>query len=226
MGQQRGVAYLVAEVYLVLQSMTFRRDWDAGRDEYRSIAADVARRQFGGSLPIGPWEYYEAMEGPLESGVFDKVAGGAVNPETDESTYNGASWLLARQTYWPDPNNPPAETTPEYQRALAQYEKVAIRDDYRWSWRDAQLQQDVYRQTIASTNRSYQRSVSMLGVVGMNHLASLIDAYVTTRIRRYGGVRAAGLSLQGIESGVHTVGDPASKRYRISSSMRFVPLTR
>jgi hypothetical protein len=60
----------------------------------------------------------------------------------------------------------------------------------------------------------------------MNHLASLIDAYVTTRIRRFGGVRAAGLSLDGIESDVRAVGDPASRRYRISSALRFVPGTR
>ena len=223
LGQQRSVAYLVAEVYLVVQALSARRDWDAARDEYRSIAADVARRPFGGDLPIGSWEYYEAMEATLESGVFDLVPGGAVDPETDESTYNGATWRLARRTHWPDPNTPPPTSSAEYQRALAFYEDRAIRDEFRWSWRDAQLQLDVYRQTISSANRSYQRSVNMVGLLGMNHLASLIDAYITVRIRRYGGVRVAGLSLDGLESEVHAVGDPAAKRYRISSAVRFVP---
>lgn len=226
LGQQRGVAYLVAEVYLVVQAISARQEWDRDRTEYRSIAADVARRQFGGDLPIGPWEYYEAMEGPLESGVFDKVPGGRVDPETDTETYNGATWQLARTTHWADPNSPPAADSPEYQRALDFYEARAIRDDYRWSWRDARLERDVYRQYIASSNRSYQRSVSMVSLVGMNHLVSLIDAYVTVRIRRYGGVRVAGLSLEGIESDVRTVGDPALKRYRFSSALRFAPAER
>ena len=231
MGQQRGVAYLVAEVYLVLQSVSQRRDWERGKDEYIAIAADVARRQFGGSLPVGPFEYYEAMQGLLEregieSGIFDRVPGGAVDPETDEATYNGGRWRIARETYWADPNSPPADSTPEYQKALAEYERTAVRDEYRWSWRDAGGVRDVYRQYIASSNRSYQRSVNMLGLVGVNHLASLIDAYVTTRIRRYRGVRAVGLSLDGIQSGVHAVGDPAERRYRVSSTLRFVPGTR
>jgi hypothetical protein len=62
------------------------------------LAADVARKPFGGAQPVGAWEYYEAMEKYLASGVFDRVPGGAVDPETDETTYNGARWLLARQT--------------------------------------------------------------------------------------------------------------------------------
>ena len=48
----------------------------------------------------------------------------------------------------------------------------------RWSWRDQQLAQNVYIETIRSANRSYQRAVNMLGVVAVNHLVSLVDAYV------------------------------------------------
>jgi hypothetical protein len=226
LGQQRSVAYLVAEAYLVVQSMSAQRDANRDRDEYRNLAADVARRSFGGSRPVGGWDYYELMEKHLESGVFSKSPSGAVIPETDTSTYNGASWLLARENYWRDPNSPPAVTSPEYQRALAFYTARAIRDEYRWSWRDAQLQQDLYKQTIASSNRSSKRATNLAGLVGANHLASMIDAYVTIRVRRYGGVRVGSIRLDGVETTVQSVGDPAAGRRRVQTTLRFVPAAR
>ncbi len=223
MGQQRSVAYAVAELYLVVQALTARRDYRRDRDEYRGIASDVARRPFGGSRPIGVWDYYELMEKYLESGVYSKSASGVVVPETDTATYNGASWLLARQNYWPNPDIAPATSSPEYQRALAEYNGRAIRDEFRWSWRDATLQQDLYRQTITQANQRAQRALNLAGLVGMNHLASMIDAYVTVRVRRFGGVRVAGASLDGIQSEVRSLGDPALGLKEIRTGLRFVP---
>jgi len=226
LGQQRSVAYVVAEAYLVVQGLSARRDGDRDRSDYRALATDVARRAFGTVRPVGPWSYYETMERYLESGSFDRIAGGGVDPEIDESTYNGASWRLARETFWRNPSVPPALGSPEYQRALDFYARRAVRDEYRWSWRDAQLQQDVYRQTIMSANRSYKRFSNMFGVVGANHLASMIDAYVTVRVRRYGGVRVAGVSLDGLETDVRSLGDPAAGARQMSAGLRFVPSAR
>ena len=223
MGQQRSVAYIVAEAYLVVQALTAQRDGGRSRDEYRALALDVARRGFVGVKPVGPWKYYETMEEYLASGVFSRSAGATVVPETDESTYNGASWLLARQNNWKDPTVAPTVSSPEYQRALAFYVARAIRDEYRWTWRDAQLQQDLYGQTIASANRSYQRALNLGGLVAANHLASLIDAYISVRVRRFGGVRVTGLELDGIQSTISTVGDPAAGRRVLTSALRFVP---
>ena len=188
LGQQRSVAYAAAELFLLLQWRGSRRDGDRDRAAYRALAAEVARKPFGGSLPLGSWDYYEAMEKFLSSGQFDRIPGGAIDPETDPATFNGARWLLARQTYWRDPSVAPAPSSAEYQRALAFYEERAVREAYRWSWRDAQLQQDVYRQTIASANRQYQRAVTVSGIIALNHVTSLIDAYVNVRLRRFGGV--------------------------------------
>lgn len=200
--QQRSVAYLVAEAFLVVQYLAAKRDGNRERDAYRALAVSVARKPFGGSQP-GSWEYYERLEQFLESGAFDRIPGGGVDPETDASTFNGFRWQLARETYWRDPDVPPAVSSAEYQRALAFYERQAVGDAYRWSWRDAQLQQDVYVQTIRSANRSYQRAVNMLGIVAVNHLASLIDAYVSVRLRRFGAVgkASAGMALGGITTG-------------------------
>lgn len=217
--QQRSVAYLAAEGFLILQYASAQRDGDRDRVAYRALAADVARKPFGGTRPVGPWEYYEAMEKFLASGVFDRVAGGAVDPETDESTYNGARWLLARQTYWRDARSAPATTSAEYQRALAFYLERAVRDEYRWSWRDAQLQQDLYRQTIASANRQYQRAVTMTGILALNHLASLIDAYVSVRVRRFGGVQVAGVRTEYVP-----LGDPVAGRGVWTTQLRLVPV--
>jgi hypothetical protein len=224
LSQQRSVAYAVAEVYMLVQAVVAQRDADRQREQYQNLASEVARAQFGGSRPIGPWvTYYEPMEKFLESGAFSLVKGATVVPETDESTYNGSRWLQARQTYWRDPAVPPAVGSPEYARALAAYVKEAWPDEYRWSWRDAQLQWDVYRQLIASKNRSYQRANNYLGLVIANHLVSMVDAYVSVRIRRFGGAGLAGLQLDGVHSEVSSVGDPAWGVRRIQTSVRIVP---
>lgn len=198
--QQRSVAYAVAEAFLLVQYVAAQRDGNRERAAYRDLALSVARKTFGGTA-LGTWEYYERLEQYLESGAYDRIPGGALEPETDPTTYNGARWQLARETFWRDPNVAPAANSAEYQRALAFYQRSAVTDAFRWSWRDAQLQQDVYIQTIRSANRSYQRAVNLLGVVAVNHLASLIDAYVSVRVRRYGGVRVGNYALDGVHVG-------------------------
>ncbi len=223
LGQQRSVAYLVVEGYLLLQAVSARRDGDRDRDAYRALAANVARSAFGGDRPLGPWEYYETMERFLESGLFDRVPGGAVDPETDATTFNGARWLLARETFWRDPNVAPPVSSPEYQRAMAFYVERAVGDAFRWSWRDAQLEQGVYRDVIASANRRYQRAVTMTGLLGANHLISLIDAYVNVRVRRYGGAGMGGLRVSSVHSQLRPVGDPALGQAQWQMSVRLVP---
>jgi len=222
LGQQRSYAYLVAEGFLLLQAVTAQRDGNRQRLQYQTLAADVARKQFGGVFPKGPWDYYESMEKFLESGVYDRVPGGALDPETNEATFNGARWLLARETYWRDARTAPAVTSDEYKRALAQYQAEAVRDDFRWSWRDAQLQQDVYRQTITNKNHSFQRATNLAGLVGANHIVSLIDAYISVRLRRFGGAGVGGLGVDGIESSVRALGDPAQGRRQMITSIRLM----
>jgi hypothetical protein len=223
LGQQRSVGYLVAEGYLILQQVRARRDANQDREAYRALAFSVARQPFGGERPLGSWDYYESMEKFLESGAYDRVPGGAIDPETDETTYNGARWLLARETYWLNPDVAPPVGSPEYQRALAFYLARAVPAAYRWSWRDAQLQQDVYAQTIASANRSVQRAVNYVGLIGANHLVSLIDAYVSVRVRRFGGAGVAGLQVSSIHTVVEPVGDPRAGRRQVRTAIRLTP---
>ena len=214
---------MVAEGYLILQQVRARRDANRDRDAYRALAFNVARQPFGGERPRGSWDYYESMEKFLESGAYDRIPGGAIDPETDETTYNGARWRLARETYWLTPNVAPAVGSPEYQRALAFYLSRAVPAAYRWSWRDAQLQQDVYAQTIASANRSVQRAVNYMGLIGANHLVSLIDAYVSVRVRRFGGAGVGGLRVSSLHTVVEPVGDPRAGRRQVRTAIRLTP---
>ncbi len=222
LGQQRSYAYLVAEGFLLLQAITAQRDGRRARVQYQTLAVDVARKQFGGKFPIGPWDYYESMEKFLESGAYNRNPGGAVEPEINEATFNGARWLLARETYWRDARVAPATSSDEYKRALAQYQSEAVRDDFRWSWRDAQLQQDVYRQTISNKNQSFQRATNLAGLVGANHLVSMIDAYISVRLRRFGnaGAGVGGVGFDGVETFLQAVGDPAAGRRQLTTSIR------
>ncbi|MES2524114.1 MAG: hypothetical protein V4617_15520 [Gemmatimonadota bacterium] len=226
LGQQRSVAYALAEGYLLVQALEAQRDVNRSIRSYQSIAANAARRSFGGALPIGPWMYYEDLERFDASGQYDAVPGGTLDPETDLATFNGQSWLLARRTYWNDPDVAPAPSSPEYQRALAFYASRAWSDQFRWSWRDANLQKGEYRGAVSAANRSNQRKTNILTIVGANHLASLVDAYINVRIRRYGGAGVVGLRIDGVDSHVAFVGDPADNLRSLRTGIRLVPAGR
>ena len=183
--QQRGIVYAAAEVYFAIRAVEAARDARAERDAYRDLARSVARAPFGGERPVADWAYYERLQHFLESGAFNRTPGGSLTPESDQSTYNGAMWRLARETFWRDPDVAPEPTSAEFQRAIAFYESRAATDDFRWSWRDAQLQQDVYRQTIDRANDASRRARQMVGLILANHALSLVDAYVSVRLRVY-----------------------------------------
>lgn len=222
LGQQRSVVYAAAEAYLVVQVIAKQRDGNRDRQRFRDLALSVARRSFSGSKPTGTGAYYENMEAFLESGVYSRASGGPVVPESDTLTYNGSRWLLARSNNWRDPNVPPPATSPEYIRALNAYIAEAVTDEYRWSWRDAQLEWDVFRQTVRLSNNGYQRATNVLGLLEANHLFSLIDAYISVRVRRFGGAGIAGISFDGTKTEIAAIGDPANGQRQLRAGLRFV----
>ena len=183
LGQDRFLAYLAVEGFAWLRYATDIAEGKRQRRAYRALAARVARAGFVESPPIGDFEYYERMKHWVESGVFDRLPGGAVEPEMDTTTYNGAMWLLARRTYWADPDAPPAPGSSSYVRALAFYLDRAVGPEYRWSWSGAALEQDVFGRTIDRSNDAYRRAIEDLGLVIANHVLSTVDAYVTVRLR-------------------------------------------
>lgn len=196
--QQRGVVYAAAEGYLVLQAIRSNRDAARERDGYREIARLVARAAFGAQRPDGDWPYYERMQFILESGQFNRTPGNGFTPEGDPSTFNGSMWRLARETFWRDPDAAPPTTSPEYQRAIEFYQRRAVSDEFRWSWRDAQLEQDVYRQTIVRANEASRRTKQFVGLLLANHALSLVDSYVSVRLRVFGNTDTPGAQRVGV----------------------------
>jgi hypothetical protein len=196
LGQQRWLPYLAFEVWAWIQYIDTRREGGRRRREYQSLARDVARSRFPGPYPVGDFEYYEHMLKNVESGDFDLVPGGDLDPETDTITYNGRRWLDARRLFWEDPNDPPALGSPAYLSALEFYRVNAIPTQYRWSWLLAPLEFDVFRRGIVRSNVAYKRSVEYLGVIIANHALSAVDAFVTLRLRTRAEIPGS-LELQG-----------------------------
>lgn len=188
MGQDRWIAFVAFEGAALLRYSADRQEGERERRTYRRLANQVARALYStGTPPSGAFEYYEAMERWVESGVYDAEPGGELDPESDLTTFNGSIWLLARQTYWTRPDSTPDVGSEAYRQALEFYDRRAVRPAYRWSWRNAQLEQDLYRRAIDRSNAAFRRSAEDLAAVLANHVLSTVDAYVTVRLRRRGG---------------------------------------
>lgn len=206
LGQDRAIAYLAVEAYGWLRFASDVREARSQRDGYRTLAAKVARSNLSETRPVGDFEYYERMEHYVESGVFDAGVEDGVQPETDPESYNGFIWLRARTTFWEDPATAPPVGSNAYDAALDYYNGRAIKPEFRWSWRNAQLEQDVFRRTISRSNEAFRRSIQDLGVIIANHALSTVDAFVSVRIRNVG----SGADAVGIEASV-----PWSPRLRL-----------
>ncbi|MBK6456574.1 MAG: hypothetical protein IPF87_10935 [Gemmatimonadetes bacterium] len=123
------------------------------------------------------------MEHFASSGEFDLAGGaGGLQPEVDSTTFNGATWLLARRTYWKNPFQPPERGSAEWAKAEQFYLQRAVRPEYRWSWAGADGEYSRFRQLIRRSNEGYRSAVADLGVALGNHVLSAIDASVSLRL--------------------------------------------
>lgn len=211
MRQQRAVAYVAAEAFLVLRAVRAHRDENSAKLQYQRLAAEVARSAFGADRPTGPWDYYEILESYLSSGEFDFNTGGKFTPETNLETYNGIVWLGARRLFWDDPNVAPPESSLEYQRAIDRYKTLAMQGSFRFSWKDQGNVRNEYILSIADANRSQQRVISTFGLLAATHLASAVDAYINVRLRRYGGAGLLGSTT--IRTDVRQTGPQSDRGY-------------
>jgi hypothetical protein len=186
---------MATEAYLLLKYIKDDRDGSDNASSFRAIARDVARRNFvvapGAVPPDADWHYYESMEKYLESGFFSLTTSGPTVPETDQATFNGVQWTFARRQFGIPLDDPGASANPNYPLAVALYESRAVGQPYRWSWRNAQLEQDLYKQTIARSNDAYRHAKYDVIALIANHLLSAIDAFATVRLMQTtdGGTR-------------------------------------
>lgn len=185
-GHDRGAIYLVAEAFLVIRYFNERADGRRERDRYVDLAFAVARAPFTPTRRDTAFEYFEQMEQFVESGPFDTDPGPALVPPTDERTFNGSVWALARRTFFEDPDAPPDPQSEEFQRALDFYRERAVGPNFLWSWRNAGLEQDLFRQSIQTSDEALRSARQQLGLLLANHLLSSVDAFVSTRLSRPG----------------------------------------
>lgn len=183
MRQKRSIVYVALEAGGVAYYVSQRRQGGRERQRYRNLARAVARAQLSPDGPAGSWDYYERMEKYISSGEYDLNPGGSVDPETNWETFNGAIWLLARQTYWRDASVPPAPGSTEYRAALDFYVSRAVKPEFRWSWSGAPQAFQQYRLAIASSNSAFRRAEQIVSVVLANHFLSAIDAYASLKLR-------------------------------------------
>ncbi len=179
----RGAIYIASELYGLSRFLQLTHDGRREGDRFRELAFEVAQRGFTGGAARRDtvFEYYETLERFTSSGQFDRDAGPAFVPESDPTTYNGSVWLLARRTFWADPNAPPDPSSPEYQRALQFYQAHAVGPAFLWSWRDASLEQEVFRETIRRSDNAFRSAQNQLGILLANHVLSMVDALVSSR---------------------------------------------
>jgi hypothetical protein len=180
--RDRGLVYLAADVWFVARALALGAQGRQQRSQFLTLAYDVARQPFAATRVDGPWEYYETMSHWVESGAYNLSTTGGFQPETDTLTFNGAMWLLARRNYFQNPDSIPPTTSAAYQAALAFYRQRAYGDAFRWSWRDARLEMDVYIQEIHNSDQGFRIATDYLGAIVANHLVSAVDALIMSRL--------------------------------------------
>lgn len=183
---ERGALYLIAEAFFVVRFVAFQDQARRERDRYRNLALDIARASFGPAERDTTFEYFEQMGRFVESGPFDTDPGPALVPPEDPAAFNGRIWELARETFFPDPDQPPPTDSDEYRRALDFYRSRAIGPNFQWSWRNAGLEQDLFRQAIRESDRAFRLASQQLGLLLANHVLSAVDAFVSHRLSRNG----------------------------------------
>ena len=180
-GKKRGWAYLVAEGLLIAGYVTSQHTGNQQGDLFRDLAFDVARAPFAPTIRDTAFQYFETLEKFVASGAFDTDPGDGFVPPTDESTFNGSIWGLARRTFLPDPNAPDP-SSPEYQRAVEFYRQRAVGPNFLWTWDGSAAAHDQFRDAVDRSNDGYRRASLALGFLLANHLASFLDAFISARL--------------------------------------------
>lgn len=194
LGQRRWLAYVAVEAISWVVFGRARSSAAASRDQYRDRAWDVART-FGETREDGDFPYYETLAKFESSGSFDADATlEGIQPQLDPATYNGVTWQLARQVFFPDGPDP-APGDPQYEAALEYYRGRAYDERFEWDWGERAGDWVAYQSLIESSDADFRRASEVLGVVIANHFLSGVDGFVSARLRAVSNV-IAGVTLR------------------------------
>lgn len=184
--KNRAVIYAAVEALSWWKYSRDARERQSAFAAYKDLARQSARAHLSPGGPDGDWTYYEMMRDFLESGQYSKSDSRLV-PEDDPATFNGNQWILA------------LATSPDSAAALVRYQQRAYKPDMLWSWRNAQLQYDLFKRATEKRNDANAAAQLDLSVIALNHLLSMIDALATFRLvawQQANGSTAVGASLK------------------------------
>jgi hypothetical protein len=177
LGQRRKWLYFAAEVAGWAFFFERRHAGHDYRRRYRDFAWNQGRIQTGTRVD-GDFDYYETLTHWAASGSFDRDAVAAgVQPELNPDTYNGAIWSLASELFGADT----VETAPAYQDALDFYSVRAYGAEMLWDWSGTPGAQSEFSGLVDTSDRRFQQATNVLGALFVNHLASTIDAFLSSR---------------------------------------------
>jgi len=184
LGQDRWPPYAALELWALIQLVDARREGRNLERSYRDLAWQAARRVSAGPRQDSNFEYYEALSSFRASGAFDSNPTRAgIQPEMDESTYNGAIWALAGAIFWPPGQGDPPEDSPDYEQALTFYRARAYAPEFAWDWGQNGLEQESYMRLIRHSDEVLRRATIVLGMLVGNHLLSAVDAMISARLK-------------------------------------------
>ena len=184
--QSRWVPYLALEVWSWLRYRERRHAYRDLTAQYRDLAWSVARRVGVGERRDTVFEYYEALSHYRSSGA--PVQAGLL-PEQDTTTFNGYLWYIARSLYCPASQDC-APGSSEFETALGYYQAHGISQHYRWEWGGSSLEQQEFAHLITRSDEAYRDGTRMLGLILANHVASTVDALITSRLQALAAQRA------------------------------------
>lgn len=181
LGQRRKWLYWIAEAGGWAAHFQQRSRGRRFRTDYRNLAWSVARLRTGPRVD-GDFAYYETMSKWVRSGAYDADPDAAgLQPESDQSTYNGSVWALARGIFLP-PQRPAGEGDASYAAALDYYREHAYGVAFLWDWSSHPDDKDRYSGLIKKSDDHFRTATNLLGAIAANHVLSAVDAYLSTRL--------------------------------------------
>ncbi len=193
-GQARGYAYLAAEVASIAGWVIFRNKGNDSKEEFIDFAWEKSRLGVSTRNERGDDGYYEHIARWVKSGEFDVDRNYdlddpfTIDPWTEEGSYNGEQWRIARITYFePDTTGEYIGTRADSLAALQYYAGRAYQEVFYWDW--AAVDEERYRANMNhyldlrdESNSAFQHATLSLVCLMANHAVSVIDAFISSRV--------------------------------------------
>jgi len=195
-GQDRGYLYIAAEAATIVGWVYFRNKGNDGKEEFIQYAWVYARENISTQNVRGDDAYYEHMARYVKSGEFDTDRNYDLNdpftidPTTESDSYNAGQWQIALITYGePDNTGEYVLPTPADSLAALQYYAThAYQPTFYWDWTknntvdDYRARQNHYLDLRDESNLAFQRATLSLVFLMANHVVSVVDAFLSSRI--------------------------------------------